>query len=377
MKKRKKELIEQIAEQYRGSAVPECPYFGECGGCMFQDLSYENQLLVKRDYLRKLFEDSVEVKEVIGDRPFAYRNRMDFVCAFGKRGLRERGFFKHVVDLERCAIMQDNSNTFWSGLREHLADIEDHDYVKHNGYLRYVVLRQAAFTGEVMCNFVTSSHEEKLGHALEYALEYAQSVSQVISPGLADVSFGEVRDIKNGFITEHFDSIKYRITPNSFFQSNSRVALKMYTRIAEFAEGRTLDLYCGVGTISLFAAQKCESVTGVELLEEAVVAARENMALNEITNCSFVAADARAYMKANTGKFDTLIVDPPRSGMHPKMIRAIEELAPPKIVYMSCNPSIFKLELPQLSSYRLELFEAHDMFPQTPHVEAIAVLKRK
>jgi tRNA (uracil-5-)-methyltransferase len=377
VKKRKKELIEQIAEQYRGSAMPECPHFGECGGCMFQDISYQNQLLIKKEYLQKLFEDSVEVKEVIGENPYHYRNRMDFVCAFGKRGLRKRGFFKHVVDIESCKIMQENSNTFWSGLREFLADVEDHDYVKHNGYLRYVVLRQAAFTGEVMCNFVTSTHDERLGRALEYAVEHAQSVSQIISPGLADVSFGEVKDIKNGHITEQFDAIKYNITPNSFFQSNSAVALKMYKCIAEFAEGRTLDLYCGVGTISLFAAQKCESVTGVEIIEEAVTAAKENAALNEIANCTFVAADARVFMKENTGKFDTLILDPPRSGMHPKMIRAIEELAPPKIVYMSCNPSAFKLEMPMLENYRLELFEAHDMFPQTPHVEAVAVLKRK
>ena len=155
------------------------------------------------------------------------------------------------------------------------------------------------------------------------------------------------------------------------------VSMRMYDRIRSEAQGNVLDLFSGVGSITLYAAKNASHVTGVEIVEESVASARANAERNNVCNVEFIARDALDYMKENKGTFDTVILDPPRSGAHPKAIKALEEMAPPKIVYMSCNPSTFRENLELLPSYEIVSFEAHDMFPLTPHVESLAVLKRK
>lgn len=376
MKRRKKEKIEIMAAPFRGSENPRCGHFGECGGCLFQDIKYSHQLEIKKMFLNDLFEGAFAVDEVRGFEPYGYRNRMDYVAAFGKRGLRRRGFFKQVIDIEDCPLLQPQMQRAWSQAREITRELEDYDYLKHEGLLRYVVLRGAKFTGEVMCNFVLSRPDSLATAALEKICADSQSV--ILSEGLADLSFGPVGEVvKKGYITENFDGLKYRIYPNSFFQSNSEAAVVMYKRIAEFARGNLLDLYSGVGSISLFAARGADKVTGVEQVAEAVDAANTNLEANGVSNCSFVCADALDYMKANQNMFDCVIMDPPRSGAHPKVVKAIERMAPSRIIYMSCNPSTFKDDVKLLESYKLEFIEAYDMFPQTPHVETLALLERK
>lgn len=377
-RREKKQIFLDMAEQYRGSAQPACQHFGKCGGCLFQDVSYENQLKIKQEFLSKLLNNICDVDEVKPSTPFGYRNRMDFVAAFGKRGLRERGNFKHVIDIEQCPLMQENSNKVWTDVRELLADVEDYNYLSHHGYLRYTILRQAMFTGQVMCNFVLSKKDNLIQNVIDKLAPKVDSMSLLLSDGIADVSFGPVIEhIKTGHIEEHFGDVKYTIYPNSFFQSNSKTAVEMYSRIKEEVNGKVLDLYSGVGSISLFIADKAESVTGIELVEEAVESANHNKELNNIKNVDFVCSDARPYMRENANKYDTLVVDPPRSGINPRMIKYIEALAAPKIVYMSCNPVTFKDNFEMLENYEIEKFEAYDMFPQTPHVESLAVLKRK
>jgi len=378
MKKKKRIYFEKLAEKYRGEgAAPDCAHFEKCGGCMFQDIPYENQLLLKKEYINRLMNERYSIEEVHGADPLGYRNRMDMVTAFGKFGLREAGSYRHVVDIESCSIMQKKCNSAYETIRPLVKEIEGYDYLVHQGFLRYVIFRQAMFTNQLMINFVLSRREKLPDEILNRANELADSVSLILSDGLADLSFGEVfENIKQGYIEEQFDSIKYRITPNSFFQSNSAVAVQMYRRIKEETEGRVLDLYSGVGSISLFVADRAEHVTGVEVVEEAVETANINRELNGISNVDFVCEDARVFVREKGGEYDTLILDPPRSGMHPKMLKHIREIAPPKIVYMSCNPATFREDLDGLDNYSLEKFEAFDMFPQTPHVESIAVLKK-
>jgi 23S rRNA (uracil1939-C5)-methyltransferase len=151
----------------------------------------------------------------------------------------------------------------------------------------------------------------------------------------------------------------------------------MYSRIAEEAKGKVLDLFSGVGSISLFVAGKVESLTGVEIVEEAVENARINAERNNVSNVQFICADALPFMKENAHTFDTLILDPPRTGAHPKVMKAIETCAPERLVYMSCNPSTFRDNVLMLPNYRVTSFEAYDMFPQTPHLETLAVLERR
>ena len=379
MKKKKKRVFADLIEKYKGDGCePQCKYFGECGGCMFQDIAYENQLLLKKDYVNSIFEDICSVESVAPSTPFSYRSRMDMVTAFGKKGLRRAGSFRHVVDIESCAIMQGRSNDMFSEARSLLEKIEDYDYLRHEGYLRYIVLRQARFTGEVMVNFVVSKPENRFGLTLYDFMEEVDSSSLILSDGLADLNYGEIfQTFKKGFITETFDGIDYMITPNSFFQSNSEMALQMYRKILSLTRGRTLDLYSGVGSISLFAASAAESVTGVEVIQEAVDIAERNREENEIENVTFICADAGEYVKENSGKFDTLILDPPRTGMHPKMLKYINGMAPERIIYMSCNPSTCRDDLKMMEGYTVEFIEAYDMFPQTPHVETLALLTRR
>jgi 23S rRNA (uracil-5-)-methyltransferase RumA len=378
MKRKKKRIFAELIDKYRGEGCePQCRYFGECGGCLFQDIPYENQLLLKKEYLNSIFNGICSVNSVVPSNPFYYRNRMDMVAAFGKKGLRKSGNYRHVVDIETCAIMQKRADEFYRTARNLLRDIEDYDYLKHEGYLRYIVLRQARFTGEVMLNFVVSKPENRFNFVLYDLLEKVDSSSLVLSDGIADLNYGETfQTLKKGFITETFDGINFMITPNSFFQSNSEIALQIYRKILSFTKGRTLDLYSGVGSISLFVSRAAESVTGVEIVDEAVEVAEKNKEDNEIENVKFICADAAQFIKENNTNFNTLILDPPRSGMNPKVLKYIIEMSPEQIIYMSCNPSTCRDDLRQLENYKIDFFEAYDMFPQTPHIETLMKLSR-
>ena len=207
--------------------------------------------------------------------PYRYRSRMDMVTAFGRFGLRRGGSFRVVVDLSGCRIMQEKSDALFQKMRPFVEAVEGYDYLRHQGYLRYAVLRQARFTGQVMVNFVVAERENRLSALLSAIAGDADSVSLIHNGGLADLSYGEIMEtVKGGYIEETFDGIRYRITPNSFFQSNAEIALEMYRRIRDEARGRVLDLCAGVGSISLFIAGTVERVTGVEMNREAVETAR-------------------------------------------------------------------------------------------------------
>lgn len=378
MKKHRRDILAR-AEKYRGSAIPACEHFRECGGCLFQDISYEMQLALKLEYLRALFSGLAPIEEIVPSVPYGYRNRMDFVAAFGKIGLRKSGKYRHVVDIRTCAIMQEKSNALLQKLRPHLAAVEDYDYLHHHGYLRYVVLRQAYFTGETMVNFVTAKPEDRLSSSLGTIIDEADSSSLIFNDSLADTSFGnDVSTFKRGYITEEFDGIRYTITPNAFFQSNSPVARELYRRVKDIVSGKKiLDLFCGAGTISLFIAGAAQQVTGVEISRESIAAAEENRMMNNIENVHFICADARHFLSENNSDCDIVIIDPPRGGLHPKLVRLLAERAPARIAYISCNPPLLREDLAVLQNYTIESITAFDMFPQTPHIELLALLCRK
>ncbi|MDR3237221.1 MAG: 23S rRNA (uracil(1939)-C(5))-methyltransferase RlmD, partial [Spirochaetia bacterium] len=340
------------------------------------DISYENQLLLKKEYLFDLLGDIAPVGEVFPAEPFRYRSRMDMVAAFGKIGLREEGSYRFVVDIAECPIMQGAMEERYISARAALASVEGYNYLRHEGYLRYIVLRQARFTGETMLNLVTASGGNRIPDITASLADSVDSMSLLVNGGMADLSFGDViSDIKKGFIEEDFDGVRYRISPNSFFQSNPLIAREMYRRIKTAVKGRVIDLYSGVGSISLFVADSAESVTGVELSAESVAAAELNRQLNGAENVKFIQMDAKDHIYA-AHRADTLILDPPRSGIHPSMIKHILNMNPERIIYMSCNPAAFKESAAGLEGYKIETFEAFDMFPQTPHVETLAILQK-
>jgi tRNA (uracil-5-)-methyltransferase len=379
IKKKNKQRLDRLMEKYRGGeTVPPCPHFGECGGCRFQDIAYEGQLAFKRELANEILGGAAAVERVEPSRPYRYRSRMDMVTAFGKFGLRQAGGYRTVVDISSCVIMQEGSEAAFRKIRPHVLGIEGYDYIRHSGYLRYVVVREAMYTGQVMVNFVTSRRENRLGPVIETIRDEVHSISLICSEGLADLSFGEIFDtIKNGYIEESLDGIRYRITPNSFFQSNAEAALRIYRAIRKRASGRVLDLCAGVGCISLFVAGTADHVTGVERSSEAVETANINKELNRIVNVDFVCSDAGEFLRGARRDYNTIILDPPRSGMQKGAMEQIDRMGADTVIYMSCNPLSFRDDIQALRGYAIESIEAFDMFGQTPHVELLCVFTRK
>ncbi len=379
MKKHQKLLL-SIAERFADKRIdPPCMYAGNCGGCALQHFDYSTQLAIKKEYCNALLNTVISVDAIEPSIPLGYRSRMDYVTAFGKIGLRRRGSFKHVVDLYDCLLLQDAGRSIFATIREKISGVEDYDYLVHKGYLRYVILRQGFNTGQVMANFVVARNENNLEAVINAIYNNVDSISLILSDGLADLSYGKVfEDIKRGYIEESLDGIIYRITPNSFFQANTYMTQIIYREIARHVYGNVLDMYCGVGSISLYVAKQAKSVTGVETNHEAVAAAGHNAALNGIDNVTFVQADALEYVSGNTMKYDVAIVDPPRTGLGPKVVGKLLQADLTRIVYMSCNPVTFAQDAAMLvDRYALTWCKAYDMFHQTPHIELLAVFEKK
>lgn len=379
MKKHRKVLL-SIADRFADKRIePPCMYAGNCGGCALQHVDYSTQLEIKKEYCNTLLNTVATIDAIEPSIPLGYRNRMDYVTAFGKIGLRRRGSFKHVVDLHDCLLLQDKSKRIFAIIREKLSGVQDYDYLVHKGYLRYVVLRQGFNTGQVMVNFVVARQENNLESVINAIYNDVDSMSLILSDGMADVSYGKVfEDIKKGYIEESLDGIIYRITPNSFFQANTSITQVMYREIAKQVYGNVLDMYCGVGSISLFVAKQAESVTGVEANHEAVTVAGHNATINGINNVLFVQGDALEYIGGTAVKYDIAIVDPPRTGLGPKVVDKLLQTGLKRIVYMSCNPVTFAQDAAMLvEKYALGWCKAYDMFPQTPHLELLAVFDKK
>lgn len=376
LKKKERQQINSLIERFRGEgAVPACPHFGHCGGCLFQDMEYDGQLMMKKQMVNDTLQGIAEVDSVLPSAPYRYRGRMDMVTAFGSIGLRRRGSFRSVVDVAGCSIMQEKSDRLYRCVRPLLEAVEGYDYLRHTGYLRYVVLRETRFTGQVMLNFVVAERENRLSAVVDRVIGVADSVSILHHGGLADLSYGDIMEtVKGGYIEEDFNGIRYRITPNSFFQSNADIAVRMYEKIRGHVRGSVLDLCAGVGSISLFVAGAADRVTGVEVNPEAVETARVNRDINGIRNVEFVCADAAAHL-TTAGDHETIVMDPPRAGMQRGVMETIDRMGAGTIVYMSCNPKTFRDDVAVLRNYTVESVEAFDMFPQTPHVELLAVLK--
>ncbi|MFH0922196.1 MAG: 23S rRNA (uracil(1939)-C(5))-methyltransferase RlmD [Fibrobacterota bacterium] len=358
-----------------------CPFFNRCGGCRYQDLPYpEGQLELKRAELKRVLGLDVDI--VPSPTPYGYRNRMDYVCAFSKIGLRERGSHKEVVDIDECHLLPSRFLPLFRELRQAVRDsgIQTYNYLTHKGYLRYLIFRVAANTPDLMVTFVTASEDAAIMPLLEKAAQQASSVHWLVNDGLADTSFGRLhRHLKNAYIMETIGRYSYKIGPNTFFQNNGLLCESLFSFVRENVSGPTLDLFCGAGAISIFISDAAESVLGVELEGPSIELAAENAALNSVQNVRFEASDARQWLLLNKEcrDFSTIVVDPPRTGMGGKVARKVARLNAEKIVYVSCNAATLRDDLVWLTAaYQIEAIRAFDMFPQTPHVEVVTVMRR-
>lgn len=396
---------------------PKCIHFGVCGGCKWQNLSYEKQLNIKNDEVFNNIKriggfENFECLPILGaEEQYFYRNKMEFSFSDAKwltldeinsgenidnknaLGFHIPGMWSKILDLKECWLQEDPSNQIRLAVKK-FADENGLDYfdVKNqSGFLRTLMLRQNSI-GEWMVLFQLYREEkenrEKLFNFLLENFIEIKTLVYAINPKQNDSIYDLDIEIYHGdgFLMEEMDGLRFKIGPKSFFQTNYEQALNLYRKTLEFAKitenDVVYDLYTGTGTIAQYVAKKAKHVIGIESVPEAIAAAKEHAKLNGLDNCEFFCGDMKDIFTpeflANHPKADVLITDPPRDGMHAKVVEQILNLAPEKIVYVSCNSATQARDMALLKeNYTLVKILPVDMFPQTHHVENIALLIKK
>lgn len=311
-------------------------------------------------------------------REYGYRTRMDYVYGWGKLGLRKKGDGRSVLMLDECHLIPERAFEAVLKVRAEIQrlDVRSYQYTNHRGYLRYVSLRAAPERDELLLNFLTNGTDPAIRPVLEAAREWADAVVWSTTERTADVSVGDtLESFPRDWIEEQVGPHLLRFGAHSFFQSNPWVTAAMYEDVAQRVQGRVLDMCCGVGGFSIWLGARGIEVVGVDSNEEGLAYARHNAEVNEARTATFVAADLRKF-DAWAG-YDSLILDPPRAGLGPKVVRRIARNAPPRIVYISCNPKVLAGELAHFAGYEPSDWRAYDLFPQTPHCEVVVTLTRR
>ena len=398
-------VIEAVLEPSPDRVEAPCPYFGRCGGCRLQHLAYPAQLRFKAkqvaDCLARLGGvGAIPIRPIIGaPELYGYRNKMEFTIARGRAqegtviGLHEADRYDVVLDIDRCLIQSEPMNDLLAEARAFFAErkLPVYEQESGEGLLRFLVLREAKRTGEAMVNVVTSAPQvgelAPLAERLRRRVPQTASVVLNVNPKKASVAVGVEEHLLAGrdHIRETLGGFVFQISANSFFQTNTLQAERLF-KLVEESTGLTgtetvVDLYSGTGAITLLLARRCRWVYGIEVAHAAVDDAQRNAKANGIENCTFLAGEVRTVLPqliARGVRAEVVVADPPRAGFHPKALRALLMLAPHRIVYVSCNPATMARDLGELTrgGYRIEWAEPLDMFPHTPHIEAVARLHR-
>jgi 23S rRNA (uracil1939-C5)-methyltransferase len=422
LSKNKKDWAEGYPIQFKSYSKervePFCQHFGVCGGCQWQMLPYPKQLQYKQQqvidnltrigkiklpqplpiagaaedkFYRNKLEYTFSTKEYIADKNF---DRNDKEKSFRNvLGFHAKGFFDKIVNIEKCWLQPEPNNEIRNALREFAWDkkLSFYDYREHTGFLRNLQFRICT-SGEVMVNVVFGEdNEEKRNEVLDFLHQQFPQITTLLytinlkkNDSLNDlepvVYFGK------GYAIEKLEDFQFKIGPKSFFQTNTKQAEKLYQITREFAEldGSQIlyDLYCGTGSIGIFCSKGAKKIIGVEAIEEAIKDAKENALVNNIHHAEFYAGDVIDICNddffSRHGKPDLIITDPPRAGMHEKLVRKILEIESPTVVYVSCNPATQARDLALLDEkYEVTKLQPVDMFPHTHHIENVVQLKRK
>lgn len=407
-------LLEVLEASPLEQSEDVCPHFGVCGGCLYQSLPYEEQLKIKEEQIKALLDSVCKSYEFEGIKgsPISdgYRNKMEF--SFGDEykggplalGMHKRGSFYDIVNTPQCQIVHEDFRKILTATLEYFTEKGMGYYRKlqHEGYLRHLLVRRAVKTGEILVALVTSGQTGAAGmpESLEaekvlleewketlLALKMEGSfagILHILNDTLADVVQSDETTVLygKGYFYEELLGLKFQITPFSFFQTNSLGAEVLYETargyVGETKDKVVFDLYSGTGTISQIIAPVAKKVVGVEIVEEAVGAAKENAEANGLHNCEFIAGDVLKVIDEITEKPDLIILDPPRDGIHPKALDRIINFGVDYLVYISCKPTslVRDLVILQERGYKLERAVAVDMFPATANCETIAKLVR-
>jgi 23S rRNA (uracil1939-C5)-methyltransferase len=398
---------------------PLCNHFGTCGGCKLQNYDYEKQIEFKTQAVKDAFErigsfDNLIIPEAIKSNDiFFYRNKMEFSFTndiwrekadmestdkFGL-GLHVPGFHSKILNIEKCFLQSELSNSILNFTRDFFKEKDTSIYTikTHSGFLRFLIIRESKNSNDVMVNIVTYDYDKELMD--NYTKEISERFPQVTtfvnscSQKKAQIAFGDSSNnlFGKGFIYEHLNNGErdyiFKISPNSFFQTNTKQAENLYSVAADFLELKNsdsvLDLYCGAGSIAIYISEKINKVTGVELIPDAIENAKENAELNKIKNTDFILSDIKDFFETihDSKKYinyNKVILDPPRSGLHPDICKILSESNYEKICYISCNPVTQARDLKMIcekGNYKIEKIQPVDMFPHTYHIENIVSLK--
>lgn len=420
VRKSKKQYYEaeaiEVLEPSEDRVAPECRHFGVCGGCKWQNLSYNKQLDFKQNEvlnnLKRIggIADFKALPILGSEEVYFYRNKMEFSFSNARwltaeeisdneaiqnknaLGFHIPGMWSKILDLKECYLQQDPSNAIRLAVKayadEHQLDF--FDVKSQEGFLRTLMLRQNA-KGEWMVLFQLYREEAEHRVALfDYLLSQFPQIKTLVyainpKPNDSIYDLEVIPYYGNGFLVEEMDGLEFKIGPKSFFQTNYKQALNLYRKTLEFADLKgdevVYDLYTGTGTIAQFVARNAKQVIGIESVPEAIAAAKEHAKHNGLDNCTFYCGDMKEIFTeeflANHPKADVLITDPPRDGMHAKVVEQILKLAPEKIVYVSCNSATQARDLALMKEdYKVEKILPVDMFPQTHHIENIALLTK-
>lgn len=405
------QVLAPAAEELAKDDARVCPHFGRCGGCQFQTLPYGAQLALKEAQVKKLLQEVVK-----GELPFqgilgspleaGYRNKMEF--SFGDEvkdgpialGMHKRGSFYDVVTTDQCNLVHPDFCRILTATKTYFEGFGTSFYKKmqHTGYLRHLLVRRAVKTGEILVALVTTTQTEEFDGQEEAVLtKWAELLQELELEGtfagilhiqndsLADVVQSDCTKVLYGqeFFYEELLGLKFRISPFSFFQTNSLGAEVLYEKVREYIgdtrDKVVFDLYSGTGTIAQIAASVAKRVVGVEIVEEAVEAAKENAARNGISNCEFLAGDVLKVVGTLEDKPDLIVLDPPRDGIHPKALEKIIGFGVDRMVYVSCKPTSLARDLVVLQErgYQVEKVCCVDMFPATGNVETVCLLSNR
>ena len=383
---------------------PACPHFGECGGCTYQNLPYEEQLRLKEGQIKAMMDEAVDgayIWEGVKPSPavYGYRNKMEF--SFGDEykdgplalGMHRRGSFHDIVNVTDCQIVDEDYRRILACTLEYARETKLPYYhrMRHTGYFRHLLVRKAVKTKEILIDLVTTGESapdlgEWADRLLKLSLEgKVAGILHTRNDSVADMVKDEGTEVLYGqdYFYEELLGLKFKITPFSFFQTNSLGAEVLYEIVREYI-GDTkdkviFDLYSGTGTIAQILAPVAKKVVGVEIVEEAVEAARENARLNGLSNCTFWAGDVLKVIDELREVPDLIVLDPPRDGVNPKALERITNFGVERMVYIACKPSSLArdLEMLQGRGYRVEKMAGIDLFPGTYHTECVVGMQRK
>lgn len=394
MKKNKREKLSAIDELQRQfhSVKARCRYFGECGGCLLQNTAYTDQVELKRQLVNRAFEKNgiaarLEATAITqSPQQWYYRNRMDYpVGENGEIGLKPFGKWRDVLDLKDCLILSVQTPEILQLVRDWMNAFRLNGWnnVRYTGFVRYVVIREGKRTGERMIMVVTSGDAHDSAIWPELARRLRSSCTTLywgVNPLQTDISIPTDLKLLFGpeFLTEQINGYQYKIFPSSFFQTNSEGAELLQQRVRAQVQGsRVLDLYCGLGFFTIDVAAHGKQAFGVELDAAAIELARENATTNKVT-AEFAAASMEDWVDGDAPyvirkfKPDSIVVDPPRMGLHPRVLDWLCQQRVSELIYVSCNYEQLARELQTLEkTYKIDSIEAVDMFPHTPHIELV------